>query len=162
MNEYYPWEEIKLKGARFYFKGNVFLENELLSIEKFAELMFTLICKEVQGKEKETGDFLKELNGEFAFVAETKNTIFCAVDKTRSIPLFYVKTKNSLIVSDSACYLKEKTNQRLNEENAAEFMVAGYVTGNETLFDDIKQIRNGEFLIYQKNEKCLKNWKTLR
>lgn len=83
--------------------------------------------------------------------------IFCAADKTRSIPLFYIKTKNSLTVSDSAYYLKEKINQHLNEENAAEFMVAGYVTGNETLFDDIKQIRNGGFLIYQKNERHLKS-----
>ncbi len=29
-------------------------------------------------------------------------------------------------------------------------MVAGYVTGNETLFDGVKQIRNGEFLTLSK------------
>lgn len=157
LNEYYPWKEIKLKGARCYLKGNVFFENKHLNSEKFAELIFPLICKEGQGKEKETGDFLEKLNGEFAFVAETKNIILCAVDKTRSIPLFYIKTKNSITISDSAYYLKDKINQHLNEENAAEFMVAGYVTGNETLFDNIKQVRNGEFLIYQKNEKRLKS-----
>ncbi|MHC1756143.1 MAG: asparagine synthase-related protein [Methanosarcina sp.] len=157
LNEYYPWKEVKFKGARCYLKGNIFFENKLLSPEKLAELVSLLTCKEDQGKKKETEDFLEKLNGEFALVAETKNTIFCAVDKTRSIPLFYIKTKNSFIVSDSAYYLKDKINQHLNEENAAEFMVAGYVTGNETLFDDIKQIRNGEFLIYQKNEKHLKS-----
>jgi len=157
LNEYYPWREIKLRGAECYFKGNVFFENKLLSPEKLAELIFTLICKEGQGKEKETGEFLEKLNGEFAFIAETKDIIFCTVDKTRSIPLFYIKTKNSLIISDSAYYLKNKINQPLNEEKAAEFMVAGYVTGNETLFDDIKQIRNGEFLLYQKNEKYFKS-----
>ncbi|KKH50071.1 hypothetical protein EO95_05910 [Methanosarcina sp. 1.H.T.1A.1] len=157
LNEYYPWKEVKFKGARCYLKGNVFFENNLLSPEKLAELISPLICKEGQGKEKEIRDLLKQLNGEFAFVAETKNTILCAVDKTRSIPLFYIKTKNNFIVSDSAYYLKDKINQHLNEENAAEFMVAGYVTGNETLFKDIKQIRNGEFLNYQKNEKSLKS-----
>ena len=157
LNEYYPWKEVKLKGARCYLKGNIFFENKLLSPEKLAELISSLIWKENQDKEKETRDLLEKLNGEFAFVAETKNTILCAVDKTRSIPLFYMKTKNSFIVSDSAYYLKDKINQHLNEENAAEFMVTGYVTGNETLFDDIKQIRNGEFLIYQKNEKLLKS-----
>jgi asparagine synthase (glutamine-hydrolysing) len=155
LNEYYSWKEIKLKGARCYLKGNVFFENKFLSPEKLAELISTLICEEWQGKEKETGDFLEKLNGEFACVVETKNIIFCAADKTRSIPLFYIKTKNSFIVSDSAYYLKDKINQHLNEENAAEFMVAGYVTGNETLFDNIKQVRNGEFLIYQKNERLL-------
>ncbi|WP_410508286.1 asparagine synthase-related protein [Methanosarcina hadiensis] len=154
----YPWREIKLKEAECNLKGNVFFKSSLLSPEKLAELMLTLVCKDEQDREKETGDFLKELNGEFAFIAETENIIFCAVDKTRSVPLFYIKTKNSFIVSDSACYLKEKTNQRLNEEKAAEFMVTGYVTGNETLFDDIKQVRNGEFLIYQKNEKRLESY----
>jgi len=157
LNEYYPWREIKLKGAECYFKGNVFFENKLLSPEKLAELMFPLICKEGQDKEKEIGDFLKKLNGEFAFVAETEDIMFCTADKTRSTPLFYLKTKNSFIISDSAYYLKDKTNSRLNEEKAAEFMVVGYVTGNETLFDDIKQIRCGEFLIYQKNEMYLKS-----
>lgn len=157
LNEYYPWREVKLKEARCYLKGNIFFEDKLLSEEKLAELISPLIFEENQGKEKGTGDFLEKLNGEFALVVETKNTIFCAVDKTRSIPLFYIKTKSSFIVSDSAYYLKDKINPRLNEKNAAEFMVAGYVTGNETLFDDIKQVRNGEFLIYQKNEKRLKS-----
>ena len=157
LNEYYPWKEVKFKGARCYLKGNIFFENKLVSPEKLAELITPLIWKEEQGPENESRDFLNGLNGEFAFVAENKNTILCAVDKTRSIPLFYIKTKNSFIVSDSAYYLKDKISQRLNEENAAEFMVAGYVTGNETLFNDIKQIRNGEFLTYQKNEKSLKS-----
>lgn len=62
-------------------------------MEKLAELIFPLICKDGQDREKETGGFLEKLNGEFAFVAETKNIIFCAVDKTRSIPLFHTKTK---------------------------------------------------------------------
>ena len=49
-------------------------------------------------------------------------------------------------------------------------MVAGYVTGDETLFDGIKQIRNGEFLTYQKERQPSENvlllqiftWKLLR
>ena len=157
LNEYYPWKEVKFKGARCYLKGNMFFENKLVSPEKLAELITPLIWKEDQGTENESRDLLNRLNGEFAFVAENKNTILCAVDKTRSTPLFYIKTKNSFIVSDSAHYLKDKINQHLNEEKAAEFMVTGYVTGNETLFDDIKQIRNGEFLLYQKNENHLKS-----
>ena len=168
LNEYYLWEEVKLKGARCYLKGNVFFENKLLSLKKLAELILPLICKEEHGNENEhgdgknIGDFLGKLNGVFALVIETENTIFCAVDKIRSIPLFYINTMNNFIVSDSAYYLKAEVNQHLinqhlNEEKAAEFMVTGYVTGNETLFDDIKQVRNGEFLIYQKNEKRLES-----
>ena len=62
----------------------------------------------------------------------------------------------SFFVGKYKLRLKEKINPRFNEKNAAEYIVAGYVTGAETLFDGIKQIRNGEFLAYQKKENLLK------
>jgi asparagine synthase (glutamine-hydrolysing) len=65
-------------------------------------------------------------------------------------------TKDNFVVSDDAYYLKYKINPTLNEKNAAEYMVAGYVTGDETLFDGIKQVKSGEFLIYQKKDNLLK------
>jgi asparagine synthase (glutamine-hydrolysing) len=156
MNKYSPWKEIKLSGTRYYLKGNVFFNNKLLSLERLAELLYPLISKEDKNKEEEIGNFLKELNGQFSVVAESENKIFCAVDKLRSIPLFYTISKNSFIVSDNAYYLKGKINRPLNEKNAAEFLVAGYVTGNKTLFDSTKQMRNSEFIIYQKKESFLK------
>ncbi|HII92191.1 MAG TPA: asparagine synthase [Methanosarcina sp.] len=156
LNKYYTWKKIELNGVTYHLKGNVFFNNKFLSPEELVELISPLICKEDHNQRKETENFLKKLNGEFAIVAETENIIFCAVDKLRSTPLFYTVTEDTFIVSDSACYLKDKTNQRLNEENAAEFMLVGYVTGNDTLFDGIKQIRNGEILIYQKETDNLK------
>ncbi|MGV8076904.1 MAG: asparagine synthase family protein [Methanosarcina sp.] len=156
MSKYSPWKEVNSNGIRYYLKGNVFFNNKLLSPEELAELVYPLICKEDETQETEIRDLFKELNGEFAIVAETRNWIFCAVDKLRSTPLFYTTAKGNFIVSDDAYFLKDKTNPHLNEKNAAEFMVAGYVTGNETLFDGIKQIRNAEFLTYQKKENLLK------
>ena len=157
-NKYYPWDEVKLEGATYHIKGNVFLENKLLSPRELAELMYPLVCNEGPNQEKKIEYFLKELNGEFSVVVETKDKIFCALDKLRSIPLFYTITNTGFILSDDAYYLKSKLKQNLNEKNAAEFMVAGYVTGNETLFDGIKQTRSGEFLIYQKKENKLKSF----
>jgi asparagine synthase (glutamine-hydrolysing) len=156
INKFCPWNEVKLNGISYYLKGNVFFNNKLLSPVKLAELIYPLTFREDEGQEKEIAGLLEGLNGEFAIVAETESRIFCAVDKVRSTPLFYITTKDNFIVSDNAYYLKDKISQPLNEKNAAEFMVAGYVTGNETLFDGIKQIRNGEILVYQKRENLLK------
>ncbi len=156
LNKYYPWKKVELNGVTCHLKGNVFFNNKLLSPEELAELVSQLIYKEDHDQKKEIENLLKELNGEFAIIAEIENTIFCAVDKLRSIPLFYTITEDTFIVSDSACYLKSKINPHLNEENAAEFMLVGYVTGNDTLFDGIKQIRNGEVLSYQKEKDSLK------
>jgi asparagine synthase (glutamine-hydrolysing) len=157
-NEYYSWSQIKLNGVRYYLKGNVFYEDKLLSLEKLAELIYPLTYQENENHEKELGDFLERLNGEFAIVADTKSRILCAVDKLRSIPLFYSIEGGNFLLSDTAYFLKTKINPQLNEKNAAEFMVAGYVSREETLFDGIKQIRNGEFLTYQKKEKVLKTF----
>jgi Asparagine synthase (glutamine-hydrolyzing) len=156
LNKYSPWKKVELNGVTCHLKGNIFFDNKLLSPEEFAELLSPLICSENYNQKKENSNLFKELNGEFAIVAETESTVFCAVDKLRSIPLFYTITADTFIVSDSAFYLKNKINPHLNEENAAEFMLVGYVTGNNTLFDGIKQIRNGEILSYQKEKGSLK------
>jgi asparagine synthase (glutamine-hydrolysing) len=152
LNKYYPWNEVKLNGVKYYLKGNVFLNDKFLNQEQLAESIYSLICGEEESQEKELGEFLKGLNGEFAIVAETESQIFCTVDKLRSIPLFYAVEGGNFLLSDTAYFLKDKINPHLNEKNAAEFMVAGYVTGEETLFDGIKQIRNGEFLTFQKKD----------
>ena len=156
MNKYCAWKEVQFNNVKYYLKGNVFFNNKILGQDKLAELIYPLICGEDESQEKGLREFLEELNGEFAIVVETKSRIFCAVDRLRRVPLFYITTKDNFIVSDNAYYLKEKINSELNEKNAAEFMIAGYVTGDETLFDGIKQIKNGEFLIYQKKNNLLK------
>ena len=156
LNKYYPWNEVKLNGVKYYLKGNVFLNDELLNPKRLAESIYPLICGKAESQENKIGEFLEGLNGEFAIIAETESRIFCIVDKLRSIPLFYTVEGGDFLLSDTAYFLKDKINPRLNEKNAAEFMVAGYVTGDETLFDGIKQIRNGEFLTYQKESSLLK------
>jgi len=158
LNKYFPWNEVKLNGVKYYFKGNVFLNDKLLNQEKLAESIYPLICIENEIQEKELGQFLKGLNGEFAIVAETESRIFCTVDRLRSIPLFYTVEGGDFLLSDNAYFLKDRINSRLNEKNAAEYMVAGYVTGEETLFDGVKQLRSGEFLTYQKKEDRLKTF----
>jgi len=156
LNNYYPWSEIRFNGFEFFLKGNVFLNDRFIYPEKLAELIYPLIRSEDGSQETELAEFVERLKGEFAIVVDAGDRIFCAVDKLRSIPLFYSLEEDDFLLSDTACFLKDKCNSRLNEKNAAEFMVAGYVTGEETLFDGIKQVKNGEFLIYQKKDKLLK------
>jgi asparagine synthase (glutamine-hydrolysing) len=156
INKYRAWKEVKFNDVTYYLKGSAFFKNKLLSLEELAELIYPLVHGEDKSQEKELGTLLEELNGDFAIVAETESRIFCAVDRLRKIPLFYIMTKDNFVVSDDAYYLKDKINPTLNEKNAAEYMVAGYVTGDETLFDGIKQVKSGEFLIYQKKDNLLK------
>ena len=100
-SQYYPWNEIKLNGVKYYLKGKLFLNDKLLSLEKLAESICPLICREDESQEKELGEFLEGLNGEFAIVAENEIRIFCAVDKLRSIPLFYAVEGGNFVSSSS-------------------------------------------------------------
>jgi len=105
MNKYCAWKEVKFNDVMYYLKGNAFFKNKLLSLEELAELICPLVRREDESQEKELGSLLEGLNGEFAIVAETESRIFCAVDKLRRIPLFYILTKDNFIVSDDAYYL---------------------------------------------------------
>jgi asparagine synthase (glutamine-hydrolysing) len=113
MNKYCTWKQVQFNGVKYYLKGNVFFNDKLLSHDELAELTYPLICREDESEGKELGDFLQGLNGEFAVVAETEGRIFCAVDKLRRVPLFYITTKDNFIVSDDVYYLKERINSHL-------------------------------------------------
>ena len=74
------------------------------------------------------------------------------VDRLRSIPLFYAKTDSRFIIADDANRIQDQTQSLFHEKNGAEFLVTGYVTGRETLFDGICQIQAGEYLRYSRHE----------
>ena len=51
--------------------------------------------------------------------------------------------------------IRDQINSPFNTSNGAEFLVTGYVTGRETLFDGIFQIQAGEYLSYSKKDNQL-------
>lgn len=154
-NQFFTWEVIKKDEISYRFKGHVFLDNQIISIEELVDIFPALICNANCDREK-TNALLQCLNGNFALIIETSNFVFCSVDRVRSIPLFYGIKDDSIIISDDANYLRKKIDPPFNEEAGAEFLVTGYVTGNETLFEGIYQIQAGEYLIYNKADGSLK------
>lgn len=100
------------------------------------------------------GDFtslMRQAEGNFAFIAEGRDRIFCAADRTRSYPLFYAQDGTDFLVSNSArAVKKEKALDELNPLSLLEFSMAGYVTGQETLFRRLCQLQSGECLIWER------------
>jgi asparagine synthetase B (glutamine-hydrolysing) len=54
-------------------------------------------------------ELLNRLNGFFVVVHETEDRLFVAVDRARSIPLFYALDSEMLVVSDDARWVREQT-----------------------------------------------------
>jgi asparagine synthase (glutamine-hydrolysing) len=155
-NFYFPWNKTERNNQICWKKGDLFYKGKILQGSEIISLFSSL-----PSSLSNNNDLLKELllnfNGSFALVIETPNWILCIVDRIRSIPLFYARTDVRFIISDDANFIRNKINPRFNEKNGAEFLVAGYVTGPETLFNGICQLQSGEYLIYS-----LKNYNLTR
>jgi asparagine synthase (glutamine-hydrolysing) len=77
-------------------------------------------------------------------------SFFAAVDRIRSIPLFYAIVDGHIYISDDAYWVSDQLGiNDYDELSVAEFLLTGYVTGKETLRPKVKQIQAGEVLIAQ-------------
>jgi len=150
-NQYSPWTNLRSGQNTCWFKGSIFHKNKLLNDTETADLLSS-----IASEEKIIAESLSELNGEYAMVIETPETIITIVDRVRSIPLFYAETDRQTIISDDANHIREAIPTELNELNAAEFLLTGFVTGSDTLFNDIRQLQAGEYLIYDKKRSLLR------
>jgi asparagine synthase (glutamine-hydrolysing) len=69
------------------------------------------------------------------------------VDRIRSIPLFYGKADGQVYLSDDAEWVRQQVGDKEMDPVARdEFQLAGYVTGQDTLFPNVKQVQAGELL----------------
>lgn len=118
----------------------------------------------------EINNWLNNLNGFYSIVClesfkqindecyEAEN-IYAAVDRIRSKPLFYSHSDNLLYISDSVEWLRKKLKiNAISQLNKFEFLMTGYVTGSETLFDRIKQLQTGEYLSLNGNNLSTKKY----
>jgi len=100
---------------------------------------------------KTTSDVQEQLaaqNGFYALIWQQCNVTYAAVDHVRSIPLFYGLKDQQFYLSDDADWVREKIgNIEMDPIAKEEFLLAGYVTGRDTLYPDVKQLQAGEFLV---------------
>lgn len=131
------WSTVGATRAR----GHAFLDGRWYPAPELARLL------------NEAGDAegwlegVRRLNGSFALVMQSKERVLAAVDRLRSIPLFYVLIGGRLHVSDDAVVLSQAAGETAIDQLAAiEFRLTGYVTGTDTLCPAVKQLRAGEWL----------------
>lgn len=143
-NPRFPWEFHDDGKSRCWHKGTVFAGETLLDGRETADLLLAVPWDDLDA----VRTLLESLNGEYAFVVETPDRLVAAVDRLRSIPLFYAGAGEDLIVADDPHLLVERLSAPLSEEAAAEFLAAGFVTGPWTLHQGVRQLQAGECLIF--------------
>lgn len=96
--------------------------------------------------------FLQGLDGCFRLVLGRGDHTYAAVDRIRSLPIFYSVQGNQLLIATDAFELRARLNdQRIDPARAAEFLLTGVVSGNDTLYPGLKQLEAGQCLIWDRN-----------
>lgn len=104
-------------------------------------------------------DLKQNLTGFFSIVFEQGNKLYAAVDHIRSHPLFYMEHDGCFYLSDQAEWLCQQVDGLQYDTIAKdEFQLTGYVTGNDTLYKNIKQLQAGELLIFENGKFLIKSY----
>ncbi|NQT06192.1 MAG: hypothetical protein HQ575_01480 [Candidatus Omnitrophica bacterium] len=139
----YAWYQQKAEDKEIWVSGSGFLNGLFLNAESLAKT-FLHNGKLTFGTFKEK---IKALNGNFIVIVRDGGSCIAAVDHIRSIPLFYVNKGNRFYISDRALWIREKCDCLIPDKlSRDEFLCTGYVTGQDTLFENIKQLQAGECL----------------
>ena len=95
-------------------------------------------------------EYIESLNGCFAVVVRHDETLFAAVDRLRSIPLFYGWQGDRFCLSDTAEEIRSFTGATsFDNLSLKEFLLVGYVTGSETLYCAVRQLQAAEILLLE-------------
>ena len=89
-----------------------------------------------------------------AILIETKNKIFASADHCKSVSLFYCE-KNFKISNNVERIQNSKKNLEIEKNFSYELLKSGYMSSNRTIFSNVKQLRAGEALIYDKKSNRL-------
>jgi asparagine synthase (glutamine-hydrolysing) len=90
---------------------------------------------------------IARLNGCFAIVTEHEGRVLAAVDRVRTIPLFYGERARGVVVSDDAYRIPaEQTAPAIDPDADVEFCLTGYVTGAQTLRAGVRQLEAGTWI----------------
>ena len=100
---------------------------------------------------RSAGEILSSYPANFAAIIEAPNFVLAFVDTIRSYPIFYFQQPGSLILSNSARWVRAEGDLKtLNSDSVLEFSMAGFVTGRETLYENLFQLQAGELLFFDK------------
>ena len=140
------------RGDTIFVRGYAFYRETFLRGSTFGSTLLEMF-KSVDGNDfkKLVKEVISGLNGFFSVIYKRDNLCVGIVDRVRSIPLFYSKEDNFFQIADDPHALMDPNSEfRFNAQSSIEFLLTGYVTGDQTLHDDIFQIRPGEFVIAER------------
>lgn len=91
------------------------------------------------------------LNGQFSFVVKKENEVWLACSHTWSYPIFYFQQKNEITISDDPDFLLAQISHPIVDTFSKKyFLMFGVTPQNNTLFQQIYQVKPGEIIFLKK------------
>lgn len=138
----YGWVHHDEQWGSVWFKGYIF---ERLKLQIFVKKLLRLAAS---ASEEDIKKCLSDIDGHFAIVIKTPKILFAAVDRIRSIPLFYVSYSDRITFTDQPtkldCKLSNFESPSVSEESLM-LQMSGYCSGSATLLAGVKQLQSGEY-----------------
>ncbi len=97
---------------------------------------------------QELKQLVDNISGHFSIIKVSEEGLVAGVDRCRTFPLFYAIHNNSIFLSDSVLLLRDNLFPNETPDGSAvdEYLSAGYVLGDKTLYKPISQIKAGDIL----------------
>ncbi|MDD5680574.1 MAG: asparagine synthase-related protein [Candidatus Omnitrophica bacterium] len=137
------WQVKKTGNTCAYAAGYGFVNGRYTTAGGMAEFFI----KNTYGDLSAFCDLVKSINGNFALIVSRECNLFAAVDRVRSHPIFYCFKDGTLYIGDDVNSIKNAAGRICAGPQAAEeYLMSGYVSGGNTLCDEIKGLQAGECL----------------
>jgi len=148
VNKYAPWSNLAIGACSLWVRGYAFVDDKYYSEMDLAKYLANCLSNtSIKSHVSALKNIIPRLNGCWALVYESDSVVLGAVDRIRSIPLFYAMDNGKAILSDDAREIvKRQNNPELDDICAAELLVTSYVTGKDTLYKGLYQVQPGEIL----------------
>ena len=135
-------------GERWHRQGRAWARGHAFHTATGALLDGAALAAFLDGPAAALAGKVRLLNGTFAAILEPGDGAedgAAAVDRIRSIPLFYGPVGGECVVSDSALWIaRQQASRAIPDERVAEFMLMGMTTGSDTLVPGVQQLCAGE------------------
>jgi asparagine synthase (glutamine-hydrolysing) len=129
------------RSGRTRARGHAHLDGHFLPVDRIAADVDACTSDEAWAR------LVARLNGCFAIVTEHGGRVLAAVDRVRTVPLFYGKGARGLVVSDDAYRIPtEQSTPAIDPDADVEFCLTGYVTGAQTLRAGVRQLEAGTWI----------------
>lgn len=144
------WQAVVAPDVLAWARGSAFHRDALLDAPALADAFAACVAAVPLSEQPRClEELLRTLNGYFAIILQADWGVFAAVDRLRSLPLFYGQRDGMLYLSDGAEWVRQRVGDTTPEPlSLEEFQLTGYVTGADTLYPNVKQLQAGEVLLY--------------